>query len=44
MDKLEVIEVDAATFNYQNELVDICRNIMDPFANQLTEVSFERNP
>ena len=44
MDKLEVIEVDAANFSYQNELVDVCRNIIDPFANQLTEVAYEPNP
>ena len=44
MDKLEVIEVDAANFSYQNELADVCRKIIDPFANQLTEVAYEPNP
>lgn len=44
MDKLEVIEVDAATFRYQDELVSVYRSIADPFGNQLLEVSYEPNP
>ena len=44
MDKLEVIEVDAATFKYQTELVSVYRSIADPYTNQLTQVSYEPNP
>ena len=33
MDKLEVIDVDAATFNYPRELIDVYRSIADPFGN-----------
>ena len=44
MDKLEVIEVDAATFKYQTEIVDVYRQIADPFGNQLLGVEYEPNP
>jgi len=44
MDKIEVIQLDAATFNYPEELVSVYRNIADPFGNQLRAVSFEPNP
>lgn len=44
MDKLEVIEVDAATFKYPVELVEVYRNIADPYGNQLGRMSYEPNP
>ena len=44
MDKLEVIQIDAATFDYQEEIVSVFRSIADPFSNQLTGVSYEPNP
>jgi len=33
MDRVEQVEVDAATFRYQEELVNVYRNIADPFEN-----------
>ncbi len=44
MDRVEVIEVDAATFRYQEELVSNYRSIADPFSNQLVELDYEPNP
>ena len=44
MDKVEVIEVDAATYRYQDEIIDVCRSISDPFGIQLREMSYEPNP
>lgn len=44
MDRIEVIKLDSATVNYQNELVNVFRSIADPFANQLRQVRYEPNP
>jgi len=44
MDKVEVIEVDAASYRYQDEIIDVCRSISDPFGIQLREMSYEPNP
>ena len=44
MDQVDIIEVDAATYRYQDEIVDVCRSISDPYGNQLGEMSFEPNP
>lgn len=44
MDRVELIEVDGATFRYQEELVSVYRNIADPFANQLVDLDYEPNP
>ena len=44
MDKIDVIEVDAAGYQYQEEIIDVCRRISDPFGIQLNEISYEPNP
>ena len=44
MDRVEVIELDQATFKYERGLVDVFRAIEDPFTNELKELSFEANP
>ena len=44
MDRVEVIELDQATFKYDKGLVDVFRAVEDPFRNELQEVSFEANP
>lgn len=44
MDKVEVIEVDATGYRYQDEIIDVCRSISDPFGIQLNEISYEPNP
>jgi len=44
MDKLEVIEINASSFDYQDEIIAVFRSIADPFDNQLKEVSYEPNP
>ena len=44
MDQLDVVEVNAATFRYQDELISVYRSIADPFSNQLLEVGYEPNP
>ena len=44
MDKVEVIEVDASSYNYQEEIIGVCRSISDPFGIQLNEISYEPNP
>ena len=44
MDKVELIDLDAASFKYQDELVNVFRSIADPFGNQLREVGYEPNP
>jgi len=33
MDKLEVIDIDAATFRYPEEIISAFRSIADPFEN-----------
>ena len=44
MDRIEVIKLDASSFKYPVELVDVYRSIADPFANQLLQVKYEPNP
>jgi hypothetical protein len=44
MDRVEEINVDGATIKYQQELINVFRNIADPFNNQIVKVEYEPNP
>ena len=43
-DRVEVIDLDAATFKYERGLCDTFMGLADPFRNELEAVSFEHNP
>lgn len=44
MDRVEIIELDQATFKYEKGLVEIYRGVADPYSNIVSELSFEANP
>ena len=44
MDKVEVVEAQAGAIRYEEKLVSVFRDIVDPFDNQLRSLSYEPNP
>ena len=44
MDKLEVINLDPATFKYESGLIEVFRQVEDPHGIELNSVLYQRNP
>jgi len=44
MDAIDVLQLDAATFKYQTNCIDIYRDVEDPYSTKLGKIMFEPNP